>query len=118
MKKNFLFRAVMFMFFSLAGASTLTVSGANPFLPLWECIPDGEPHVFEDPDNPGKFRVYLYGSHDMIKTSYCGRDQVVWSAPIDDLNNWRYDGVIFTSTKDANGNLLNPNGVGDVHFAP
>src|SRR5574344_531735 len=118
MKKNFLFRAVMLMFFSLAGTSTLTVSGANPFLPLWECIPDGEPHVFEDPDSPGKFRVYLYGSHDMIKTSYCGRDQVVWSAPIDDLNNWRYVGVIFTSTKDANGNLLNPNGVGDVLFAP
>ena len=29
----------------------------NPYLPLWEHIPDGEPYVFEDPDNPGKFRV-------------------------------------------------------------
>lgn len=30
----------------------------NPFLPLWETVPDGEPHVFGD-------RVYLYGSHDV-----------------------------------------------------
>ena len=22
----------------------------NPYLPLWEHIPDGEPYVFEDPD--------------------------------------------------------------------
>ena len=29
----------------------------NPFLPIDEYIPDGEPHVFGD-------RVYLYGSHD------------------------------------------------------
>ena len=29
----------------------------NPFLPLWEHIPDGEPYVFEDPDNAGKYRV-------------------------------------------------------------
>ena len=33
----------------------------NPYLPLWEHIPDGEPYVFEDPDNPGQFRVYIYG---------------------------------------------------------
>ena len=26
---------------------------ANPYLPLWEYIPDGEPYVFEDPDNLG-----------------------------------------------------------------
>ena len=29
----------------------------NPYLPLWEHIPDGEPYVFEDPDNPGQSRV-------------------------------------------------------------
>lgn len=55
----------------------LTTVG-NPYLPLWEHIPDGEPYVFEDPDNPGKQRVYIYGSHDDLKTEYCGRDQVVW----------------------------------------
>lgn len=52
-------------------------SYGNPFLPLWEHIPDGEPYVFEDPDQPGKYRVYLYGSHDDLVTAYCGRDQVV-----------------------------------------
>jgi len=25
----------------------------NPYLPLWEHEPDGEPRVFEDPDHPG-----------------------------------------------------------------
>ena len=31
----------------------------NPYLPLWEHLPDGEPRVFEDPDKPGKFRAYI-----------------------------------------------------------
>ena len=30
--------------------SGLTTVG-NPYLPLWEHIPDGEPYVFEDPDH-------------------------------------------------------------------
>ena len=36
----------------------LTTVG-NPYLPLWEHVPDGEPYVFEDPDQPGKQRVYI-----------------------------------------------------------
>ena len=76
----------------------LTTPG-NPFLPLWEHIPDGEPYVFEDPDHPGKYRVYVYGSHDNMVTGYCGRDQVVWSAPVDSLTQWRYDGVISVSKR-------------------
>lgn len=96
----------------------LTANAQNPYLPLWEFIPDGEPYVFEDPDNPGKYRVYIYGSHDMLEDKYCGRDQVVWSAPVDDLKHWRYDGVIFESKYDANGKLLNKDGVGDVLYAP
>ena len=32
----------------------------NPYLPGWEYIPDGEPHIFGD-------RVYIYGSHDFEK---------------------------------------------------
>lgn len=67
----------------------------NPYLPQWEHIPDGEPYIFEDPENPGTYRVYVYGSHDIFKTAFCGDDLVVWSAPVDDLTNWRYDGVIF-----------------------
>lgn len=29
----------------------------NPYLPLYEHIPDGEPHVFQN-------RLYIFGSHD------------------------------------------------------
>ena len=97
--------------------SELTTVG-NPFLPLWEHIPDGEPYVFEDPDNPGKQRVYIYGSHDDIKTDYCGRDQVVWSAPVEDLTHWRYDGEILVVDKNANGEPFDSAGTADVLFAP
>ena len=101
-----------------ASGAIMETQAANPILPMWEYIPDGEPYVFEDPDNPGKFRVYLYGSHDNLVTEYCGRDQVVWSAPIEDLNNWRCDGIIFESRRDANGKPLYANGQGDVLYAP
>ena len=90
----------------------------NPFLPLWEHIPDGEPYVFEDPDHPGKFRVYIYGSHDTLIKGYCGRELVVWSASVDSLNNWRYDGEIFSVTKNAKGEYLYDGGLGDVLYAP
>ena len=99
-------------------APVLTARAANPYLPLWEYIPDGEPYVFEDPDNPGQYRVYIYGSHDTMQSEYCGRDQVVWSAPVTDLTRWRFDGVIFTSRTDATGEALRPNGLGDVLYAP
>ena len=81
----------------------------NPYLPLWEYIPDAEPYVFEDPDNPGEYRLYVYGSHDTLKTAYCGTDLVVWSAPVEDLSDWRCDGVIFESVV---------NGTADVLYAP
>lgn len=58
----------------------------NPYLPLWEYVPDGEPYVFEDPDKPGEYRVYIYGSHDTMKDAYCGRDQIVWSASSSSFN--------------------------------
>lgn len=65
----------------------------NPFLPLWEYIPDGEPRVFGD-------RVYIYGSHDRPgSTEFCDYKLKVWSAPVDDLNNWTCHGHIF-HTKD------------------
>lgn len=72
----------------------------NPYLPSWEYIPDGEPYVFGD-------RVYVYGSHDKFNGDvYCMLDYVCWSAPIDDLGDWRYEGVIFRKDQDpANGDL-------------
>ncbi len=90
----------------------------NPYMPLWEFIPDGEPYVFEDPDCPGKYRVYVYGSHDNLRTMYCGRDQVVWSAPVENLKNWRYDGMIFKVSENPAKEKLNPEGLADVLFAP
>ena len=99
-------------------AVSLGANAANPFLPLWEYIPDGEPYVFEDPDAPGKMRVYVYGSHDNLRDKYCGRDQVVWSASVEDLNKWRFDGVIFRSLNGADGKPLNKNGLGDILYAP
>jgi hypothetical protein len=83
--------------------------GANPYLPLWEHLPDGEPRVFEDPDKPGKFRIYIIGSHDVRFKSYCGPDIRSWSAPVEDLSNWRDEGPIFTYPID---------GQWDVMYAP
>ncbi len=99
-------------------AQTELTTVGNPYMPLWEHIPDGEPYVFKDPDQPGKYRVYVYGSHDNIVTNYCGRDQVVWSASVDSLNNWRYDGVILVVDKNAKGEPFDSAGTADVLFAP
>jgi arabinoxylan arabinofuranohydrolase len=71
-------------------------TAGNPYLPLWEHLPDGEPRVFEDPDNPGKYRIYIIGSHDVRFRSYCGPDIRAWSAPVEDLSSWRDEGPIFT----------------------
>ena len=95
----------------------LTTVG-NPYLPLWEHIPDGEPYVFEDPDQPGKQRVYIYGSHDTRITDYCGREQVVWSASVDTLWKWRYDGEILRVDKNAKGEPFDSVATADVLFAP
>lgn len=66
----------------------------NPYLPSWEYIPDGEPYVFDG-------RVYVYGSHDLFNGYvFCLGDYVCWSAPVDDLGNWRYEGVIYPKTAD------------------
>ena len=97
--------------------SQLSTPG-NPYMPLWEHIPDGEPYVFEDPDQPGKYRVYVYGSHDDLITAYCGRNQVVWSASVDSLNNWRYDGTILIVDKNRDGQPFDSAGTADVLYAP
>ena len=70
------------------------IKGANPYMPLWEHVPDGEPRVFE---HNGEKRVYVYGSHDIEREQYCGRNYVVWSAPVTDLTDWTYHGVSYTA---------------------
>ena len=88
MKKPFLFL--------LSFLAAIAVNAQNPYLPLWEHLPDGEPRVFEDPDNPGKFRAYIIGSHDITYSAYCGNDIRMWSAPVEDLSQWRDEGPIFS----------------------
>ena len=73
--------------------------GCNPFLPSWEYIPDGEPHLFGD-------RVYLYGSHDRFNAPmFCQNDYVCWSAPADDLTDWHMEGVIYRKNQDPKNRL-------------
>lgn len=85
----------------------------NPYLPSYEYIPDGEPYVFGD-------RVYVYGSHDYFNCRiFCQGDYVCWSAPVDDLSDWRYEGVIYRKdqdpvNKDGRMNLFAP----DVTVGP
>ena len=109
--------AVLAMTSCTSGDDMPTTVG-NPYLPLWEHIPDGEPYVFEDPDQPGKYRVYIYGSHDTRITDYCGRELVVWSADVDNLNEWRYDGEILRVSHNAEGEPVDAQGLSDVLFAP
>ena len=69
--------------------------GVNPILPLDTYVPDGEPHVFGD-------RVYLYGSHDAEGGDcFCLLDYECWSAPIDDLSDWRCEGTIYRAEQCA-----------------
>ena len=76
-----------------------TKQAFNPYLPSWEYIPDGEPHVFEN-------RVYVYGSHDRFNAPiFCVNDYVCWSAPVDDLSDWRYEGVIYRKNQDPKNKL-------------
>ncbi|MDC7294228.1 family 43 glycosylhydrolase [Butyrivibrio sp. DSM 10294] len=74
------------------------IKGANPYMPLWEHVPDGEPRVFE---HNGEKRVYVYGSHDIERDKYCGRNYVVWSAPVEDLTDWKCHGVAYETHFDS-----------------
>ncbi len=67
----------------------------NPVLPSWEYVPDVEPRVFGG-------RLYLYGSHDRFGGDcFCMNDCYVgWSAPLDDLSDWRYEGAIYDTKED------------------
>jgi len=84
---------------------------ANPILPLWEYIPDGEPRVFGN-------RVYLYGSHDRPASgAFCDFKLKVWSAPLDDLQNWTCHGVSFR-TRSANGVISDTDWTDHELYAP
>lgn len=66
----------------------------NPYLPSYEYVPDGEPYVFGD-------RVYVFGSHDAFNgEGFCINNYVCWSAPTDNLGEWKYEGVIYDRMQD------------------
>lgn len=45
--------------------------------------------------------MYIYGSHDLYNGHvFCLGDYVCWSAPIDNLADWRYEGVIYSKCAD------------------
>ena len=67
---------------------------SNPFLPNWEYIPDGEPRVFGD-------RIYVYGSHDTAASDrFCDYKLKVWSASVNNLNDWICHGDAFHTRAD------------------
>lgn len=74
----------------------------NPYLPFWETVPDGEPHVFDG-------RVYVYGSHDRRNgTEFCVDDYVCWSAPVDNLGDWKCEGTIYKKEQDPINGAVYP----------
>ncbi|MBQ6532481.1 MAG: family 43 glycosylhydrolase [Solobacterium sp.] len=72
----------------------------NPLFGFDEYTPDGEPHVFGS-------RLYLYSSQDVYHGErYSPGDYVAWSCPVDDLSDWRCEGVIYRRGQDP----LDPGG--------
>ena len=84
---------------------------ANPYLPNWEYIPDGEPRVFGD-------RIYVYGSHDRKDSiDFCDYKLKVWSAPVSDPTKWVCHGDIFRS-RDGHVSPSDVDWTDELLFAP
>ena len=84
---------------------------ANPYLPNWEYIPDGEPRVFGD-------RIYVYGSHDRKDSiDFCDYKLKVWSAPVSDPTQWVCHGDIFRS-RDGHDSPSDVDWTDELLFAP
>ena len=85
---------------------------SNPYLPRNEYIPDGEPRVFGN-------RVYIYGSHDSAGSDkFCDTKLKVWSASVDNLNDWICHGDIFHTVSDEDHESDTPWTNGNDLFAP
>lgn len=81
----------------------------NPYLPSFEYVPDGEPHVFGE-------RIYIFGSHDRFDgKGFCLNDYVSYSAPVDDLTDWRYEGVIYRKEQDPENQKMIETGSRKLH---
>lgn len=70
---------------------------SNPLLPENEFLPDPEVHIFDG-------RIYMYGSHDIYNgRTFCLGDYVCYSADVNDLSSWKYEGIIYKRIQDPNG---------------
>ena len=97
------------------GKAANHAGATNPYMPLWEHVPDGEPHVFWSRDDD-EWRVYVYGSHDIKGgTGYCGLNYVTWSAPVYDLSDWRNEGIIYDGNNTGIMSLFAPDTDYDVY---
>lgn len=66
----------------------------NPYLPCCEYVPDAEPRLFHD-------RLYIFGTHDAFGgTGFCVLDYVCYSAPLKNLSDWTYHGVVYRKEQD------------------
>lgn len=76
-------------------ASPVSLITQNPYLPFDEYFADDEPHVFQN-------RVYIYGSHDVIDYygGGCAGNYEAYSAPVDNLADWTYEGILYDKTED------------------
>lgn len=84
---------------------------ANPYLPSWEYVPDGEPRIFGD-------RIYVYGSHDRKDSiDFCDYKLKVWSAPVSDPTKWVCHGDIFRS-RDGHDSPSDVDWTDELLFAP
>ena len=75
----------------------------NPLLPGNEYLPDPEPRIFNN-------RIYIYGSHDKFNgLSFCLNDYVTYSCDINNLSDWRYEGIIYKKEQDKmfKGGIMN-----------
>ncbi len=81
----------------------------NPYLPSYEYVPDAEPKIFKN-------RLYVYGSHDRFNgNDFCLNDYVCWSAPLNNLADWKFEGCIYRAVQDpANKNGKNHMDAPDV----
>lgn len=95
----------------------VTQAGAyNPLLPCWEHIPDAEPQVYWSKAD-SEWRCYVYGSHDDTGIGSCGFNYLLYSAPVYDLSDWRYEGEYLT-VMDENGKVHATSGATVGLFAP
>lgn len=84
----------------------------NPYLPAYEYIADAEPRVFNN-------RLYVFGSHDRFGSDeFCPNDYVCWSASIEDLSEWKYEGVIYKKEQDPRSKGMLPMYAPDVVRGP